>query len=64
MSEPNSNGFRMSDGFIECWTRVLVVSVVAVPVLGIALGFASDGDWAPSWEERRSRAAADSSGRS
>ena len=49
MSERNNNGFRMSDGFIERWTRVLAVSVVAVPVLGIALGFASDGDWAPSW---------------
>ena len=49
MAEQNSNGFRIRAGFIERWTRVLVVSVVAVPVLGIALGFASDGDWAPSW---------------
>ena len=49
MTDRHANGFRMSDTFIQRGTRAIVVCMVTVPMLGIALGFASDGDWAPEW---------------
>lgn len=49
MNASNGNGFRMSDAFIRRWTRILIVLVIGLPLTGIGLGIASDGDWAPDW---------------
>jgi hypothetical protein len=49
MTTPNPRGFRYSDAFINRWTRVLVGAMIGLPIIGIALGFSSDGDWAPDW---------------
>lgn len=45
----NPRGFRYSDGFIRRWTRVLVIAMIGLPLIGIGLGISSDGDWAPDW---------------
>jgi hypothetical protein len=49
MTTPNPRGFRYSDAFINRWTRVLIIAMFGLPVIG--LGFVALGGfgWAPGW---------------
>ena len=49
MTAPDPRGFRYSEAFINRWTRLLIVAMIGLPLIGIALGVSSDGDWAPNW---------------
>ena len=49
MTAPNPRGFRFSERFINRWTRILIIAMIGLPLIGIALGISSDGDWAPDW---------------
>ncbi|MDX6276706.1 MAG: hypothetical protein QOJ72_834 [Nocardioidaceae bacterium] len=49
MTAPNPRGFRFSETFINRWTRILIIAMIGLPLIGIGLGVSSDGDWAPDW---------------